>query len=82
MHTPKLFEITDNAIIEYCAHKNELQLSKGSAFPVSTHIPIDLYRGFEGKTLSLKGYRVKTSDGKFSFIMKGQLNPIAIGFGC
>ncbi len=42
MHTPKLFEITDNAIIEYCVNKNELQLSKGSAFPVSTHIPIDL----------------------------------------
>ncbi|MBK9483669.1 MAG: FMN-binding negative transcriptional regulator [Chitinophagaceae bacterium] len=44
MHIPKLFEITDNSIIEKFINENGLAtlITKGSPFPVGTHIPIDL----------------------------------------
>lgn len=44
MHIPKLFEITDNRIIDKFINENGLAtlITKGSAFPVGTHIPIDL----------------------------------------
>ena len=44
MHMPKHFEITDNTIIEQFIKENGLAtiISKGSIFPVGTHIPIEL----------------------------------------
>jgi predicted FMN-binding regulatory protein PaiB len=44
MHIPKLFEITDISIIDKFINENGLAtlITKGSAFPVGTHIPIDL----------------------------------------
>lgn len=44
MHIPKLFEITDNTIIENFVKENGLAtlITKSSNFPVGTHIPIDL----------------------------------------
>lgn len=44
MHIPKLFEITDNTIIEKFVKENGLAtlITKGSDFPAGTHIPIDL----------------------------------------
>ena len=44
MHIPKLFEITDNTIIEKFVKENGLAtlITKSSDFPVGTHIPIDL----------------------------------------
>lgn len=44
MHIPKLFEITDITIIEKFVKENGLAtlITKGSDFPVGTHIPIDL----------------------------------------
>ena len=44
MHIPKLFEITDNKIIEKFIKENGLAtlITRGSVSPVGTHIPIDL----------------------------------------
>ncbi len=44
MHIPKLFEITDNAIMEQFIKENGFAtlISKGSDYPVGTHIPIEL----------------------------------------
>ncbi len=44
MHITKLFEITGDAIIEHFIKENGLAtiVSKGSDFPVGTHIPIEL----------------------------------------
>jgi transcriptional regulator len=44
MHIPKLFEITDDSIIEKFVKENGLAtlITKSSDFPVGTHIPIDL----------------------------------------
>ncbi len=44
MHIPKLFEITDNKIIEQFIKENGFAtlISKGSEYPVGTHIPIEL----------------------------------------
>ncbi len=44
MHIPKLFEITDAAIIEQFIKENGFAtiISAGSNFPVGTHIPIEL----------------------------------------
>ncbi|MEO5648035.1 MAG: FMN-binding negative transcriptional regulator [Chitinophagaceae bacterium] len=44
MHIPKLFEITDNKIIDQFIKENSFAtiVTKGSDFPVGTHIPIEL----------------------------------------
>lgn len=44
MHIPKLFEITDNKIIEQFIKENGFAtiISMGSEYPVGTHIPIEL----------------------------------------
>ncbi|HET7819301.1 MAG TPA: FMN-binding negative transcriptional regulator [Bacteroidia bacterium] len=44
MHIPKLFEITENTIIERMIKEISFAtlISKGSTFPVGTHIPLEL----------------------------------------
>ncbi len=44
MHTPKLFKITDNKIIEQFIKENGFAtlITKGSDFPTGTHIPMEL----------------------------------------
>lgn len=44
MHIPKLFEITDKSVIEAFIKETGLAtlISKGSVFPVGTHIPLEL----------------------------------------
>lgn len=44
MHIPKFFEITDHRVIEQFIKENGLAtlVSKGSEFPVGTHIPLEL----------------------------------------
>jgi len=44
MHVPKQFEITDNTIIERFIKENGLAtiISRGTEFPIGTHIPIEL----------------------------------------
>jgi len=53
MHIPKLFEITDNTIIEKFVKENGLAtlITKSSDFPVGTHIPIDLEINENGDTV-------------------------------
>ena len=44
MHIPKFFEITDHRVLEQFIKENGLAtlVSKGSEFPVGTHIPLEL----------------------------------------
>lgn len=51
MHVPKLFEVTNYAIIEAFIRETGLGtiISKGSTFPVATHIPIELETNERGE---------------------------------
>lgn len=51
MHIPKLFEITENTIIEQFIKENgfETLISKGSDFPDGTHIPIEIETNENGE---------------------------------
>jgi transcriptional regulator len=53
MHIPKLFEITDNTIIEQFIKENGFAtiISKGSDYPVGTHIPIELETNENGEKI-------------------------------
>ena len=53
MHTPKLFKITDNKIIEQFIKENGLAtlITSGSNFPTGTHIPIEMEENENGEKL-------------------------------